>query len=284
LFKRKLQIGLLILFLRGQSSQRGTVLNYANTMTSSARDVCTELLPNLEEDIFEYIVGVLEEFESGPKDDDDKEENASMISNFLMSAEYIEDEDEALVKAKELLSRVCSSGNDTATTSSNVPQKLSEETRKMTLKLDDTLVIDDANTKVNKNTLIGQEPVAAAEKSVKQAKKQEKKSKFAKPSAFEQSEQQALELEAELTQARIAAVKARSKMGAYKGALDAKAFTLANPGGGQPLLEDAACRLVWGRRYGLIGRNGMVRLLLFMFKKLYPIIMLERCNNPLTQP
>jgi ATPase subunit of ABC transporter with duplicated ATPase domains len=31
-------------------------------------------------------------------------------------------------------------------------------------------------------------------------------------------------------------------------------FTLDNPGGGAPLLENASCTLVRGRRYGLIGR------------------------------
>jgi ATP-binding cassette subfamily F protein 3 len=81
--------------------------------------------------------------------------------------------------------------------------------------------------------------------------------KNAKMTAAEQAEAQAFEIDAELSAARVAAVKSRNKLGAYKGALDAKSFTLPNPGGGQPLLEDAACRLVWGRRYGLIGRNGM---------------------------
>jgi ATPase subunit of ABC transporter with duplicated ATPase domains len=37
---------------------------------------------------------------------------------------------------------------------------------------------------------------------------------------------------------------------------EAPRFTLANPGGGQPLLENASLTLVRGRRYGLIGRNG----------------------------
>ena len=68
---------------------------------------------------------------------------------------------------------------------------------------------------------------------------------------------QAMEIDQELTDARTAAVKARRKMGSFRGALDAKEFTLPNPGGGQPLLEDAACTLTWGRRYGLIGRNGI---------------------------
>jgi ATP-binding cassette subfamily F protein 3 len=112
------------------------------------------------------------------------------------------------------------------------------------------------------------EEVQAIEKKEKKAslkdKKAEKKAarlarpkKNGKMTAAEKAEAQALEIDAELLAARIAAVKARTKLGAYKGALDAKSFTLPNPGGGQPLLEDAACRLGWGNRYGLIGRNGM---------------------------
>jgi ABC-type Mn2+/Zn2+ transport system ATPase subunit len=97
-------------------------------------------------------------------------------------------------------------------------------------------------------------------KEARQAKRQNKSGrgkKNSKLAASEQAAQQSVEIEEELSAARIAAVQARRKLGAYKGALDASAFTLPNPGGGPPLLEDAACTMVWGRRYGLIGRNGM---------------------------
>ena len=77
-----------------------------------------------------------------------------------------------------------------------------------------------------------------------------------KMTAAERAEAQTLELEAELEAARVTAARARSRDGAYRGALDMDAFTLPNPGGGAPLLEDATCTLVRGRRYGLIGRNG----------------------------
>lgn len=235
----------------------------------NVNEVCSELLSGLDEDILEYIVGALEEFQNDSSAD--KEETATMICSFLQSAEYLEDEDEALAKANELLERVSSAfaGNDTTSSYSEVPQKLSEETKKMTMQLDDLAVLGDntpSSSKVNKNTLIEDGPTTEKEAKVakkrdeKANKKQEKQKKYGKLTAAEQAERQALEVEEELVAARIAAVKARTKLGAYKGALDAKSFTLPNPGGGQPLLEDAACRLVWGRRYGLIGRNGMVRL------------------------
>ena len=74
--------------------------------------------------------------------------------------------------------------------------------------------------------------------------------------ALERSNFHKRQVEVELEAARVAAARERSRLGAYKGALEASSFTLANPGGGAPLLEDAACTLVRGRCYGLIGRNG----------------------------
>lgn len=240
----------------------------------SVPELCTALLPGLDEDILDYIVSALEEFQGDV--DADAEETATMISSFLMSAGFLEDEEEALVKAREVVSKVVSSGGgggggSTEINDDDVPQKLSEDVKKMVMDntTDQAVPLADNNLgrgkgKVNKNTLIDEQPILS-EKEVKQIKKkdekaikkQETKKKFGKQTAAERAEQQAMEVETELIQARIAAVQARSKLGAYKGSLDAKEFTLPNPGGGQPLLEDAACRLVWGRRYALIGRNGM---------------------------
>ena len=77
-----------------------------------------------------------------------------------------------------------------------------------------------------------------------------------KASASEKAKFLAAEVDAELAAARVTAALDRSRLGAYKGALEASAFTLPNPGGGAPLLEDASFVLVRGRCYGLIGRNG----------------------------
>jgi ATP-binding cassette subfamily F protein 3 len=228
---------------------------------STVHDICTDLLPGLDEDIFEYIVGALEEFQK--ESDGDKEETATMVSSFLMSAEYLEDEDEAMEKANALVDKVVSSqGGDAPASSSLEVKVLSSEVKKLAIVDEVAPLIADSN-KVNKNSLIDDDPTS--EKNTKQAKKkaeqaqkkEERARKQGKLSAAEQAEAAAMEVEEELAAARIAAVKARSALGAYKGALDAKSFTLPNPGGGQPLLEDAACRLVWGKRYGLIGRNGM---------------------------
>ena len=64
------------------------------------------------------------------------------------------------------------------------------------------------------------------------------------------------ELDRELEEARVKAARARSVEGAFKGAIEASSFTLPNPGGGAPLLENASFTMVRGRRYSLIGRNG----------------------------
>ena len=56
--------------------------------------------------------------------------------------------------------------------------------------------------------------------------------------------------------ARVKACRARWARGAHKGAIEAKNFSLPNPGGGVDLVEDAAFTLVRGRRYALVGRNG----------------------------
>ena len=83
-----------------------------------------------------------------------------------------------------------------------------------------------------------------------------KKKKDKAELALERVAKEKAAFEAELQAAREASAKSRTELGAYKGALEAASFTLPNPGGGANLLEDAACTLVRGRCYGLIGRNG----------------------------
>lgn len=83
-----------------------------------------------------------------------------------------------------------------------------------------------------------------------------KKKKDKAELALERVAKEKAAVEAELQAAREASAKSRTELGAYKGALEATSFTLPNPGGGANLLEDAACTLVRGRCYGLIGRNG----------------------------
>jgi ATP-binding cassette subfamily F protein 3 len=64
------------------------------------------------------------------------------------------------------------------------------------------------------------------------------------------------EVEFEIENAKVASIYSRRAKGRYNGALECPTFTLPNPGGGAPLLENASCTLVRGRRYGMLGRNG----------------------------
>ena len=219
---------------------------------ADVRSICTDLLNELDEDILEYIVGALEEFQGDG--DADPEETATMVSSFLESAGYVDDEEQALNKANELMERVTSvsSKNTSSSNNNDEPQKLSEETKKLTLSLQDTAVVKTTTSStINKNTLMEETTVKA------NPKKSKGKKNNSSTLLFDQAQRQVAELDQELQAARVAAVHSKATLGAFKGVLDAQSFTLPNPGGGQPLLENAACRLVWGRRYGLIGRNGM---------------------------
>jgi hypothetical protein len=84
----------------------------------------------------------------------------------------------------------------------------------------------------------------------------EKKKKGGKKTVLEKAAEEQEAVESELELARTTSARARREKGAYMGHLETKDFTLDNPGGGMPLLEDASCILVRGHTYGLIGRNG----------------------------
>ena len=72
----------------------------------------------------------------------------------------------------------------------------------------------------------------------------------------ERVQREQAQLDAELEEARVAAVRLRSIEGAYLGQIEAPTFSLSNPGGGPDLLERASYTLQRGRSYGLVGRNG----------------------------
>eukprot|EP00547_Thalassionema_nitzschioides_P004717 CAMPEP_0194220036 /NCGR_PEP_ID=MMETSP0156-20130528/27330_1 /TAXON_ID=33649 /ORGANISM="Thalassionema nitzschioides, Strain L26-B" /LENGTH=753 /DNA_ID=CAMNT_0038949903 /DNA_START=33 /DNA_END=2297 /DNA_ORIENTATION=+ len=214
-----------------------------------------ELLPGLDEDIAEYISGILEDEDAL----ESVEETTQMIAGLL--SEYCGDDEEASSKATELMARMT-----TATPNNDAVKKSDgdEVVKRVGISLADQLTIDDKNDIVygddkrsTVNTIIEHDDDNNNSTNDKTTKSKKGKSTSNKPTAADVANAQIAEIEAELHEARVAAVRARAKLGAFRGSLDAKSFTLPNPGGGAPLLEDAACRLVWGKRYGLIGRNGM---------------------------
>ena len=255
----------------------------SNNKSVSVLDACNAELSGLDPDIFDYIVGVLE--------DETDEQTAETIEAFLLSCEFCDSEEEAAKKTASLLVRLgrvatttaISSGttaNTTATKQDNggpltkqkakspapatpaPPRVTTISSKAPALVSEDTSVtVDPPFSKVNTATIkVSPTEVKTTARPTKKGQKSKGRNNNKKGNnkitASEQAVAQSMEIEAELHAARVAAVKARNKLGAYKGALDAAEFTLPNPGGGQPLLEDAACTLIWGRRYGLIGRNG----------------------------
>jgi ATP-binding cassette, subfamily F, member 3 len=219
----------------------------------------------LESDIFDYIVGLLEDY---APDENDDETMRSTIAEFLVESEYCSTASDAETKASSLLQRL--ELLPSKAPNGGVPSNIAiavHQTAKMTLdppravtavslppKAQITPVVDTAMTEEP----LPQQTTNAAKPSKGSTGREGRKSKTSKKKMTEAelAAAQAREIEAELHAARVAAVKARTKYGAYKGSLDATSFTLPNPGGGIPLLEDALCTLVWGRIYGLIGRNG----------------------------
>jgi len=223
----------------------------------AAAKVCIDLLPNLDPDIADYIVGILED--DSALDADTKEDTAETISGFLLSAKYCETEEDATAKANELIDRLVSGDTNNVEAKKDDVMPVMQRVGMISLKdqlatkneeNDSLLYGDTSNKRSHVNTIITED-----QNNTNKVKSNTSKSN--KPTASDVANEQINEIENELQEARINAVKSRWKNGAYRGAIDATSFTLPNPGGGLPLLEDAACRLVWGKRYGLIGRNGM---------------------------
>ena len=244
-------------------------------------NACQKHLPGLDDDILDYIAGLLqdqsEEILSG--DDDDREETVETIAQFLVSADYNDTEEAAKSTVLALLQELTSSNEEsnaktstTTTAKMKVPVRMDAALDKLTLQ-DQEEKERTERTKQNKMiNMMAEDENAISAKQARLLARKKKGGSTAKSqstnsnnkartnpkklSAFEQATAERLEVEQELHQARVESILSRRRLGAYKGSLDATAFTLPNPGGGQPLLEDAACTLVWGRRYGLIGRNG----------------------------
>ena len=67
---------------------------------------------------------------------------------------------------------------------------------------------------------------------------------------------EAAELDKELEESRVKAVRLRAEQGAFLGVMESGTFSLGNPGGGPDLLERASYTLQRGKSYALVGRNG----------------------------
>ena len=216
---------------------------YENAM--AARTACDRVLAGLDEDIFNYIVDMLE-------GDEERDEMQEAISDFLLSCEYVGTEDEAAGKCSELFVAMGSSWkanarvdeSEAAVKLLDAPTSLAESDEKLFRAKDDSglggKLVDISEALDNRK---------------KRKAEQEAERKATKEHYNRIVAQRAAE-EERLQSALTTAVTLRRERGAYTGSVEAKPFSLANPGGGRDLLENASFTLVRGRIYGLIGRNG----------------------------
>ena len=210
-------------------------------MSASASDVCSRLLSGLEEDILDYIVSMIDSREG---DTSDIQES---IISFLVGSEYCDSNEIAEKKCMDIFQEL---GISYGTVSANEPidsstPSLLEKPQSLADKNAPLPEPPKKGRSSNYNTPIATlVPATFEPKAVKQRNKQRKVPKAE------------AELEAEIEEAKLLAAKSRSEQGAYNGVIEANNFTLPNPGGGAPLLENASFNLVRGHRYGLIGRNG----------------------------
>ena len=214
---------------------------------SNTRRICAEKLPGLEEDILDYVVEMLEDHNNSAS------ELSEMISGFLVSADCAS-EDEAVKLCADMLAAL-GIGEEAVKDEVSLLQKPTIIAHTVE---SDAPPPGNAAPPVTNSLVYKTAPTPSAELSHPAVPTQsERPAKSGKKASASQKVQLTVaELESDLEEARVNAARTRSLQGAYNGALECSNFTLPNPGGGIPLLENASCTLVRGRRYGLIGRNG----------------------------
>jgi ATP-binding cassette subfamily F protein 3 len=200
--------------------------------------VVERVLAGLDEDLLEYVTGLCE-------DADDDAELAEAVAAFCLSSELCEEEDEAAAKAQELLEALGRGAQKPVAIAKTLPASKARAPSAALLA---------AKSVFTAPHVVAVAPVAAAAK----GPQKEKKLKKAPKKVVDRTSvaHKKAELEAEMEAARVRACRARWARGAHKGAIEARSFSLANPGGGLDLIDDAAFTLVRGRRYALVGRNG----------------------------
>ncbi|KAJ1455869.1 P-loop containing nucleoside triphosphate hydrolase protein [Pelagophyceae sp. CCMP2097] len=213
--------------------------------------VCERVLAGLDEDLVPYVAGLLDDAE-------DMMDVVEQVSEFLISGGVCDDEAEAAKKTQELLEAL---GKWRV---AGPPAPPPPPVQKMPIVHRGATTTHAAIAAAR--AVFGDVPAPAApvavvvkvEEKVDEKKKKDKgfKSERGKEGRLERVKIERALLELDLEEARVKAVRARWSQGAFKGAIEARAFTLQNPGGGVPLIEDAQMTLVRGKRYALVGRNG----------------------------
>ncbi len=222
---------------------------------ATIRQKCESILNGLNSDYLEYVISAVEGY------DGDFSELNDMVQQFLLGAEFSDSEVSASKTCTDLFKALDISAPSATETIQSDVVPLSVKARGTLGDAADISAAESIFATSNFLDFKKRGANATIELDAEKAKKETKEIKKAakgprKETASERAAKLALELEKELEAARVTAAQARARDGAYKGAIEASSFTLPNPGGGAPLLENAAFTLVRGRRYGLIGRNG----------------------------
>ena len=177
--------------------------------------VVERVLAGLDEDLLEYVTGLCE-------DTDDDADLAEAVAAFCLSSELCEDEDDAEAKAQELLKALGRGASKPVVEAPKPPSPKAQKPR-----------APSAALAAAKSVFTAAPPAQPVQQTTR-APPKEKKPKKA-PKRIEDKNSVAnkkMRLEAEMEAARVRACRARWARGAHKGAIEAKSFSLPNPGGG----------------------------------------------------
>lgn len=173
--------------------------------------------------------------------------------SFLVSCEYCASEEAAAAKADELLVALRPPAVDVADAAAPSAEPLKILSKSTSLAEGESKLFREADDSGLGGRLVDLGEALGDRKKRKAQVEAERKA--TKAHYMRIVAQQAAEEEA-LQKAAQDAVTLRRQRGAYTGSVEAKPFSLPNPGGGRDLLEKATFTLVRGRIYGLVGRNG----------------------------
>jgi hypothetical protein len=177
--------------------------------------VVERVLAGLDEDLLEYVTGLCE-------DTDDDGDLAEAVAAFCLSSELCEEEDDAEAKAQELLEAL-GRGASKPVEAPKPPSPKAQKPRAPSAALA-------AAKSVFKAPVVAPPPVQQTTRAPPKEKKPKKAPKRVDDKNSVANKK--MRLEAEMEAARVRACRARWARGAHKGAIEAKNFSLPNPGGG----------------------------------------------------
>jgi ATP-binding cassette subfamily F protein 3 len=159
----------------------------------------------------------------------------------------VDDEDAAAAKVKELFAALADASGDGGSSDTTSAKLLSAPLKLAEATVDPTADIFAIGKKAKREGhKKGKTAQAMDERKQRRLEKEEQRQAAAKIKQFEKVQQQMVELELELKQCQIDAVKKRHSEGAFKGTIEVPLFSLPNPGGGADLLESASFTLERG--------------------------------------